>query len=59
MEYIWSMIKGGYGTRYGDVGVAEYVRRFFGEISELDLSNIADRCDKVAARMAEEGRRFF
>ena len=46
------MIKGGYVTRYGDVGVAEYTRRFCGEISELNLSNIVDRCDKVADRMA-------
>ena len=25
-EYIWSGIKGGYGPRYGDVGVVEYVQ---------------------------------
>ena len=44
--------KGGYGTRCGSVGVMEYVRSFCDEISELDLSNIAGRCDKVAASMA-------
>ena len=31
----------------------EYVRIFCDEISELDLSNIVDRCDKVAAIVAD------
>ena len=31
----------------------EYVRSFFDEISELDLSNIVGHCDKVAASMAD------
>ena len=53
------MIKGGNGTRYGDVGVAEYVRSFCDEITELDLPNIVDRCDKVAASMAEEAPALF
>ena len=52
MGYIWSVIKEGYGTRYGAVGVLEYVRRFCDEISELDLSNKAGRGDMVAASMA-------
>ena len=51
-EYIWSMIKAGYGTRYGAVGVMEYVRGFCDEISAVALSNISGRCDKVASRMA-------
>ena len=58
-EYIWSAIKGGYGTRRGDVGGVEYVRRFCVGVSELALSNIAGRCDKVAASMAEEEAALF
>ena len=61
MEYIWSIIiiKGGCGSRYGDFGVAEYVRSFFDEISELSLSNISGRCDKVASVMAGEESALF
>ena len=61
VEYIWSNIKGGYGTRYGDVGFMEYVRSFGGEIREreIDLSVIVDRCDNVAARMEGAGPALF
>ena len=31
----------------------EFVRNFCEEISELDLSNIVDRCDRIAASMAD------
>ena len=53
MEYIWSRIKGGYGTRYGPVGIMEFVRSFCEEISELDLTKIVDHCDQIAASMAD------
>ena len=58
-EYGWSPIKGWYGTRYGDVGVVGYLRRFFDEVSEIGMSNISDHCYKIAARMADGIRCFF
>ena len=51
--------KGRYGTPYGDVGVEEYARSFGGAISELDFSNIAGRCDKVASTMAGDAALFL
>ena len=58
-EYIWSMIKAGYGTRYGAFGVVEDVRGFCGEISAVDLFNISGLCDKVASIMAGEESALF
>ena len=59
MEYIWARIKGGYATRYDDVGVREHVQRFCDELSEDDLAKIVDHCDKAAHTMVEDEAALF
>ena len=51
--------KGGYATRCESVGVREYVQRFRDELSEDDLTEIVDHCDKVEEEMIEGAALFL
>ena len=58
MEYIWSMVKGWYGTRYEAVGVMGFARRSPGDLIAGYLADIVDRCDIAAACMIDGVRRI-